>query len=80
MEKNLRRSKTTPRIVRVKIGPSWPEGGMRKWEVIVSRALSNTASRVLDCVRISRQVPIAIQEVADAKARMVKILIQPCGI
>jgi putative transposase len=41
---------------------------MRKWEVIVSRALSNTASRVLDCVRISRQVPIAIQEVADAKA------------
>ena len=38
----------------MKIGPSWPEGGMRKWEVIVSRALSNTASRVLDCVCLSR--------------------------
>jgi hypothetical protein len=27
------------------IGPSWPEDGMRKWEVIVSRAL-----RVISCL------------------------------
>ena len=33
-------ARPTLRIVRVKIGPRWPEGGMRKWEVIISRALS----------------------------------------
>jgi hypothetical protein len=29
----------TLRLGPVKIGPSWPEDGMRKWEVIVSRAV-----------------------------------------
>ncbi len=39
-EHNRRRSKAYVRIVRVKIGPRWHEEGMRKWEVIVLRALS----------------------------------------
>ena len=28
----------------MKIGPSWPEDGMRKWEVIVSRTLRKTGA------------------------------------
>ena len=33
---------TTLRILRLRIGPRWPEDGMRKWEVISARALSPT--------------------------------------
>ena len=32
------------RILRLRIGPGWPEDGMRKWEVISARALWNTLS------------------------------------
>jgi len=35
----------------VKIGPSCPEGGMRKWEVIISQALSRTSSLGKDRIR-----------------------------
>jgi len=39
----------TLRIVRVKIGLSWPEDGMRKWEVSISRTLRESKSIVLRC-------------------------------
>jgi len=33
--------------MRAKIAPRWPEGGMRKWEGIVSRALSTKAKNLV---------------------------------
>ena len=36
------------RILRVKNGPRWPEGGMRKWEVIISRTLDQEGSLTVE--------------------------------
>ncbi len=49
-------------MVRVKIGLSWPEDEMRKWEIIVSRALSPFARTDATIKANVGQVSVAMLE------------------